>query len=517
MKMKFLSLALLLSGYACFAHDTLVDPSKHKRDYHTVITVVEREYPGTLAGKIDARRYDPKKWYLNTYFIDSAGKLVKAYSSPAQLLVLKDKLDEEKPKLLQFIPRVATASGDMGWDHELLAIEGKDLIKYSFWAEEDKASGKFTASVDLGKRTPIATIDVTYEPWADKEGNIYFKRVGKFFKWDPVSENAKQLISEPKKEDLKPIVATIEGDEIVAKVDGKDIKTTLKADFEIIDPLAIDDEKLLAPYKGFGTHANPIDRETYIRIIEGHVAPGMILALNKVQDIIAKPALSDTEKAALKSMLAAKAEAFEKSKELIKELKQVMREKGVKSLVKKWLTDEEVKSILIALDPNNAASRGIGMTYYTRGSKKGQMSFDHNGHIKIIEDGFEIPWGLYRSYKDAARKGTFDKMDYWENFAAERAKELKDAVIHYAAKVIGDNQTEFLMVLQPFLKKQPTPKDIEAITDLKVELALDYLVSLTEEKLDEVLAKLSEKTADRTKYKLLVNTYRDTMLSAVKK
>lgn len=492
---KILNLTILITLFSLnfsLAKNTLYEKSINNGDYKCKVWITKRAYEGSLPG-VEANQ-SPQKWYINIAFFKNDDSLERAFSFPAALVVSENELDAFKPSLINFISKT-------NWDREFLTIENNGLFKYQVWAEKDPSTGKFHMSADFGKRIPIfipskaSILDLSYTPWTDDSGNIYFKTLSEnerpnFFKWNSKTEKIescreKPQSEEPNAEDLK-----------LENPDDENI--------EIIDPLSIREDFLLNFYQDYGTDKQPVAKDD-IDLLENsyQMAIGKIIALNKLyklgEEPVVETTLSDDQKDYLRKTISEMASAYSMKKDLLRELKLVMREKGVMSILRKWLTNLEFNAILTALNPEEGGGGVIS-------------KFDHTGKTEIKDGQLVLALGYYRMLKEKCRKG-FDK-NMWEEYSPEKAKKLKRAIQGYCKKLLKKDST-FKNALNSFMEVREQKNWIEWFEknrNIIIELLFDYLAALNKKKLNDTLEKFIPSKIKRTRLVQIVDAYKKSNL-----
>ncbi len=508
----------------------LFDASRHENDYNCVVWLSEAEYKGQLVGvKQDViAKLSPKKHYFNIAFFEG-DKLVKKYAFPAALLVEAAEYESWKPSFLSFVPRSPTKAGTVAWDREILSVEGGNLVKYNVWCDRDPQTKQLAASVDFGKRIPIYTgvIDEAYVPWANPEGDIFFMAKDRegVLCWDSREETVRPARAiQAKPEAATAYDATTKDGGASVTSGSKAYNVAADVATEVIDPLSINEARMLAPFKDFGTDSRPLTRGDATRlaritelskkqqltrleadelgrlsanldeydsiVFTQRAAPGLIMALSALPKIVVKPPLSDVEQTQLQAIVKDLKATYDKSKSVIQELKLLMHEKGAKSILKKWLSDAEVQGLMSALAIP-------GSVVETR--KDGQVVQDHRGRIEVGGDAHPqkplyIPWGYYRKLKDTIRNKTIDNPAQWESYTSEEADGLKRAIQQYSKLVVkqGDNLKTFMTRFMAVPEQKSWDVWFERENkELDFELLFDYLASLLgqekRQKLVEVL------------------------------
>ena len=439
--------------------EAFYDASHHDNDYTCVVKVTKHMYEGELTGQKDASEYSKEKWYFEVALFDKA-TLVETAAFPAALLVKPEELDSYKPSMISFIPRGVTAVGTVGWDRELLSVENGHLFKYNLWAEKDSTTGDVKLSIDFGKRIPLyvkTAIDVSCIPWADKTGSVFFKAGDKFYKWDSQSESVSPVVSEPERPVVGGVAAEVmdtpEG--LMVSILDKTFTIPSGKSFRMIDPLVIDEKTF--------------------------------------------------------------AKLSEKSRNVMRELKLFMREKGVFAGLKKWMTNLEYETLVEAFDPQNPISKGVIIVKYAKGPKAGTINMEqpHGPLVGLFEDSYFIPWAYYRALKSAMRKGRLDDAKQWEDFTEDKVSELKRALLEYPqsriSKIFKDVLNRFLKVKDQKSWETWFERDNK---DLNIELMFDWLASLDRETL---ITTSKEAGISGRRLVLIVDMYTRTDLYAGKK
>ncbi len=482
-----LTLTLIFLGHA---ENVIYEKPISGDDYSCKIWTTNRIYDGTFP---DAKNQSPQKWYFNIAFFNSDNRLEKAFSFPAALLIREDEFEQFSPRLIGFMPR-------KNWDREFLTIEDNGLYKYQIWAEKDDKD-KFHMSVDFGKRIPLfvssekTKLDLKYNPRADESGNIYFRVVTeegaqpKLLKWNSTTEK----------------VETCKGtDAREVSFADLDLENPSDDDIEIIDPLAIKERFFLDAYKSYGTEAQPVSKED-INFLENfyQMAIGKVIALNKLyqsgEEPVTEFALTSNQKSFLRNTIIEMANAYESKKDLIRELKLVMREKGIMSILKKWLTNLEFDAILAALNPQSGGGGVIS-------------KFNHNGKTEFKDGQIVLALGYYRMLKDKCRRG-FDK-NMWEDYSNKKEKSLRRAIQGYSKKLLKNESLlkSAFSDFQSIREQADWPEWFDKNRNVTIELLFDYLASLRLKKLNDLLEKFISSKIKRTRMLQIIDLYKKSNL-----
>lgn len=510
--------------------DAYYDKSTHANDYNFIISgVTQKTYVGSLPGQ-SAASLSPVKWYYQVALFDG-NNLVGVYEAPASLLVTPETLDASKPTKIAFIPRKPTKAGTMGWDREFFAVENGMLVKYSVWADKNPETGKMDISVDFGKRWPLyvtGNLDPSYAPWADANGNIIFSVIDaagatRLMKWNNEKEIVEGVFGQPKKSDVVAPTCSVAIDGTGTTVSVDNNSFVIPIDFKVItiDPIGINQEKVMAPYLGLGTADRPLKKgsaenpqEYEHFVLEYQIAPGQLLVLYDLiasgKSVVASPELTAAEQAKLKEVVNQLKETYDKKKDLLRELKLVMREKGARSILKKWLTNAEVDALIAAL---SLGGGGVVVTYAQKGPSKGAMIFNHQGKTEVQDGAIVVPWGYYRSLKTSMRKGVLDDKNQWEAYADKKAYDLKRAIELYSKNVITKKlkaaMDEFNKIAEQKSWDIWFEKENKSLT---IELLFDYLASLDGTKLNLVLKNAGVSGIKARRVTTIVDMYRKTNL-----
>lgn len=523
----------------------LVDPALDDRDYHCVVTVstlpydtIKEGYAQSLPGVAEAtlKSLGEECWWYTVRFFGADKRLVKELQFPGDLLIPADRLNDNQPLLCGFNIRQAPVV----WGRRLLALEGDALVMYELSAQKED-DGSCSTSVDFGKRILIQPSGVvrTYVPRFDAKGSIYFKvsdsagAAERAMVWDYTTEAIKPLLKDEKVEAFKPVAEpklsrALTGDVIISK----DITLKVESisdDVVIIDPLAVDTERLTKPFKGYGTKQKPITKDDFNAVLSYkkahskdaprdekvdnqtmHIGKVIVLWEDVSEDdeyIFAQDVLPTVEQRNLfEEVLEELYEAFELKQKLLRELKLLFRQFGPRGKLNKWISDAEFKSLINALTSPGAD-----------GSVKPVLNKSKSTSINPDTQDVEISWSYYLTLKQNARKG-FDER-HWETYSSERNAELSKAVRGYAEKMMGmkGGEEAVRVMLSNFLAA-PDKKDYAVFfesfnNDLDTELLFDYLAVRTDEQLDALLSKLSKLQAARAKS--IIQVYKKTNRSPV--
>jgi hypothetical protein len=290
---------------------------KDQSEFDKVVYVSTDEYTGDIPG--NHKNLSPKKWYYAMGFFHN-NELKETRSFPASLLVTPEDLEKSKPTWIGFMPN----------EQAMLAIEGDRLIKYNIRADYNIVTGKAWFSVDFGKRTDIAQIDPSYKPFGDSDDDIFFKKTDEvYYKWESKSETIKELKKEPKRPEQKEVSsARIEDDGVRI---GDHLLFRFDASLEKVDPLAVDEDRLIGAYKGYGTQTKPVSERDYKDVINSTVIDsGKLLALSKMlnakEKIICK--FEDAKRSVFDKNLAQMCKTATGKKGMIREIKLLAREMG---------------------------------------------------------------------------------------------------------------------------------------------------------------------------------------------
>lgn len=522
----------------------LVDTALDDHDYYSVVTVstlpydtIKEDYKASLPGiaKTTLDSLGEECWWYTVRFFGADKRLVKELQFPGDLLIPADRLNDNQPFLCGFNIRQAPVV----WGRRLLAIEGDALVMYELSAQKED-DGSCSTSVDFGKRILIQPSGVvrTYIPRFDAKGSIYFKvsdpgsAAERAMVWDYTTEAVKPLLKDEKVEQFKPVTEpklsrALTGDVVISKAITLEVKN-ISEDVVIIDPLAVDTERLTKPFKGYGTKKKPITKDDFNAVLSYKKSPinaatdekadnqtihiGKVIVLWEdvseeddyvfTQDVIPTVEQRNLFEEVLEELY----EAFELRQKLLRELKLLFRQFGPRGKLNKWISDAEFKSLIDAL-------RSPGK----KGSVKPALNKSKSTSINPETQETEISWSYYISLKQNARKG-FDER-HWETYSSERNAELCDAVRGYAEKIMSLNGGESAVekMLSNFLAA-PDKKDYAVFfesfnDDLDTELLFDYLVVRTDAQLDALLGKLSKVKSARVKS--IIQVYKKTNRSSV--
>ncbi len=491
----------------CYFHQN--DDLKNSKGYSYLVWLTEHKYTGSLSGekKEVTEKLAKQPWYINVALF-KGNNHVNTASFPASLLVFQDNHIEAKPKFICFLGE---------WNYiELLCIEtvnGVDqLVKYLLWAEEgDTKNSPPIMSVDYGKRILAysgrqnGNLDPSYVPLIGQEGNIYFKageeNKYKQFKWNIVTESTSRQDKEQDRKNNSNDFIPCNMNEQKIEVNKGQFELSSNIEVTFIDPLDVNEKKITAPYQNYGTESNPLSKNDYKILNEtGQLAPGAILVLNKLNAIVTEDKLIEEQEKELQVTVANLAETYQKKKNVIRELKLLFREYGPKGKLKKRFSNIEVKSII----------NGLSNTH------GGVQNIKNKGHVEINNDKIIIPLDYYRILKSLCNRG-FRKEDFEDQ---SQLINLKKAVLDYPKSVMQQQNTlektinEFLQLKD---QKNWALWFEKENKNIMIELLCDYLVQCEEKELSNVfLKRLSKITAIAT-YKNIIQIYRNSNISPVKK
>lgn len=322
-------------------------PARGLDEFDKLLYVFADDYDGDIPG--NHKNLSGKKWYFAIgLFRDK--KLIEARSFPASLLIKDADFEKSKPTWIGFMPK----------EQEMLTIEWEGLVKYTIRADWNIIQKKPWFSVDFGKRLVIApreSLDPEFMPFGDDKGNIFFKKKdGKYYKWISKKETIKELDKEPERPKEKRVrQARIEDDGVRVG----DMKLSFDAALKNMDPLVVDEDRLVAAHKGYGTKENPVSERDYKDVIHSTlIDPGKLLALSKLlevgDEIVSK--IHDDRFETFMKHLADMCKTATGKKGTIRELKLLMREEGgVTSGLKKtenvkMLSVQEAREMMLTGD-----------------------------------------------------------------------------------------------------------------------------------------------------------------------
>jgi len=500
MKFKQILALVALLGASLQLHAAAAQPvfdfdiATVKNNYHCAVWQTMGTYTGFIPGKTRLEKMDisPTKVYYNVAFYDGT-QLVKTLSFPGALLIEKHELNNFKPSAMTFASRDA---GKFGYWRFLLTVENGWLFKYNLMAEKNPQTGRLWTSVDFGKRIPLyisdaVKVDPTYEPHSDLNDNVYFKTTdGKFRKWDSRAEKSSVIRFGTPPQRIETPAALANYDQAKntislawgSKMDPQGIAVNLNMQIqEVIDPLAIREDKLRAPYAGYGTQANPISYEDYAYLVNYYqIAIGKVIEAYSVlasgQSLVfAAGAKVNAE--TFTNTIQQMAQAYANKTNLLRELKLVMREKGVFSILKKWLTTEEVSSIIMALNPLQGGGSVMAFEDTAKDNKRMTM---------LVDGKPTLSWGYYRMLKENARRG-FPRMQ-WEAYDPADENMLMVAIRNFPKYMM--NQAVLASTISAFIKlgeQSDWERWFGQNDQLIYELMFDYLVQLDEGSLADAL------------------------------
>ena len=288
-------------------------------EFDKLLYVFADDYDGDIPG--DHKDLSEKKWYFAIGLFHDK-KLIEARSFPASLLIKDADFERSKPTWIGFMPK----------EQAMLTIEWEGLVKYNIRADWNVIQKKPWVSVDFDKRLVIApreSIDTEFTPFGDDKDTIYFKKKGgRYYKWSSKKETIKELAAEPERQTEKR-VRQVRIEEDCVRVG--DMKLPFDAALKKMDPLAVDEDRLIAAHKGYGTKKNPVSERDYMHVINSTVIdPGKILALSELLeagDEIVSQRHDDRFETFMKH-LADMCKVATGKKGMIRELKLLMREEG---------------------------------------------------------------------------------------------------------------------------------------------------------------------------------------------
>jgi hypothetical protein len=488
------------------------------QDFHVVVSLNQQTYSGTLPGVKDdvLKGRAVKSWYFNCNFFDGATNLlVAATAFPADLLLPEASLAQAQPRIVGFSQRTAPVV----FGRKMLTLEwvseGKfGLFMYELSAEKDR-NGAFAPSVDLGKRIPISLnpVDPAYGAWCVGD-DIYFKLLkpdgtAMLTQWSATTETLSSVKAEPKAPRPALLVPVLVGNLLQATSDNNSVSLSVDttAAVDQIDPLAIDEKKITAPYQNYGTKENPVESDDVMSVITSYQLDlGKVLVLDAlVEDpngIVYKVSPSSDDQSVFEESIQDMRDGYKRKKNLLRELKLIFRQYGPKGNLGKWLNSAEVKSIIAALDPEHGGG-GVQVLKTAKGNPL------NRGRTELINNILTLPLLYYRMLKQKTKAG-FNKAD-WDEYDATTEKKLTHAIQTYAQKKlrVGSDDSSILLNTMKALIALPDQANwsdwfMKTNTDPNLEFLMDYLVTLEDAEIKALCEQAGLTSAIKAKRIILI-------------